>query len=117
MNEMMDATNWVGFLVFACGLYAIYAAYQMKCKGIINTTMLLSKDTMYKTCKDKEGYIKEMFPVLTIFAVVTTLSGAVDIINSYVMDVEILYYIVLVVFVAVFLWFAATTKRLKEKYY
>lgn len=117
MNDLMDITNWVGILVFVCGVYGLYATYQLKCKGIINGYILLSKDTMYKTCKNKDAYIREVFPSMAAFAICTTFSGAVDMMQSFVMDMGILYYIALGLFIITFFWFTLTSKRLKDKYY
>lgn len=114
---MDDMTSWVGMLVFGCGLYCFYAAFQLKVKGIINANILLSKDMISKTCKDKEAYIKEMFPVLLFFAFVTTLCGAVDIINSFVKKVGFVYYIAVGLFIVGFILFMVKSKKLKQKYY
>lgn len=117
MNDFMDITNWVGILVFVCGIYGVYATYQLKCKGVINSYILLSKDTMYKTCKDKDAYIREIFPAMATFAVCTTLSGAIDMIQSFVTDTGVVYYIALGCFIVTFFWFTITNKKLKDKYY
>ena len=114
---MGDITSWVGMLVFGCGIYCFYAAFQLKVKKVINPSILLSKDMLTKTCKDKEGYIKEMFPVLLFFAFVTTLCGAVDIVNSYVKEVGFVYYIAVGLFIVGFVLFVVKNKKLKQKYY
>ena len=49
----------VGIIVFLCGIYAIYSAIKMKTSGDINASLLLGKDYMYKTCKNKEAYIQK----------------------------------------------------------
>ena len=33
---MADVTSWVGIVVFACGIYCLYATIMMKTKGEIN---------------------------------------------------------------------------------
>jgi len=114
---MKDMTSWVGIVVFGCGLYCLYAAFQLKVKGIVNTNLLLTKDMAYKKCKDIEGYKKEMFPVLFIFAILTTICGIVDMLNSFVVDIGILYLISMGLFFVSFIWFAVTAKKLREKYY
>lgn len=114
---MKDMTSWVGILVFGCGVYSLYAAYQLKVKGIVDTNLLLTKDMAHKKCKDIEGYKKEMFPVLLIFAMLTTMCGVIDMINSFVVDILILYLVGMGLFLASFIWFAVTAKKLREKYY
>ena len=103
VSNMTDMTNFVGILVFAFGIYSLYAAFQMKVKGEINSSLLLSKELIYKKCKDKEAYIKEVFPVLLMFSIVTTLCGAIDMINSFVVDISVAYYISLALFVVFYL--------------
>lgn len=114
---MEDMTNWVAFLVLGGGLYVLFAAYQMKVQGIINSSLLLTKETAYKKCKDKEAYIKEMFPTLLLFGVVTTACGAIDLLNTYVVDIAIVYFASLAVFVIVFILFIRKSSSLRKKYY
>ena len=114
---MADVTSWVGVVVFICGLYCIYAAIMMKTKGEINQAILLGKDYQFKKCKDKEGYIKEMFPHLCLFAVITTLSGLADMINSFVTDIFTINIIMIIIFVVELLLFSRMSLKLKRKYY
>lgn len=114
---MGDITSWVSVLVLGCGLYCLYAAIMMKTKGVINANILLGKDTRYKKCKDEKGFIKKMFPQLLLFGIVTTASGAIDLINSYVVDIFMLNSIMLVVFVLEFLWFAKVNMDAKKEFY
>ena len=50
---MKEATSWVAVVVFGFGLYCLWAAFQLKVKGEINNSLLLGKEYVYKTCKDK----------------------------------------------------------------
>lgn len=43
-----------GIIGIGAGLYSLYAWFQLKFKGIINTSILVPKDTNIKKCKDKE---------------------------------------------------------------
>ena len=112
-----DVTGWVGFLAFGGGIYCLYASIMMKWKGVINEGILLNKENRFKKCKNKDAYIKELFPSFFTFAVLTTFCGAVDMINTFVTDIYILYLISLVLFIAGFFWFMATSKKCKDKYY
>lgn len=114
---MQDATSWVGILVFACGLYCLYAAFMMKTKGVINGTILLGKDYQYKKCKNKEAYIKEVLPHLALFAVLTTAAGAADMINSFITDIFVINIVLLVAFIVEFIWFSQVALKAKKKYY
>ena len=44
-----------GIIGIGAGLYSLYAWFQLKFKGIINTSILVPKDTNIKKCKDKEA--------------------------------------------------------------
>lgn len=114
---MKDMTSWVGILVFGCGVYCLYAAYQLKVKGVVNANILLNKSIAYKKCKDIEGYTKEMFPVLLVFALLTTACGAIDMIHSFVVDIPVLYLVSLGLFLISFIVFAVRSKKSREKYY
>ena len=117
MGDMADMTGWIGILVFFCGLYCLYAAVMMKTKGVINATILLGKDTRNKKCKDKEGFIRKMFPQLLLFGIVTTACGATDMINTYVTDIFVINTVMLVVFILEFLWFARVSMDARNKFY
>ena len=114
---MKDLTSWVGVVVFVFGLYCFFAAYQMKAKGIINNSILLGKEYLYKTCKDKDAYIKKMFPHVLLFACATTFCGAADIVNSFVTDITVVYDVSLLLFVFDFIWFTKESRDAKRKYY
>ena len=64
MENMDSIWGFIGIIVFACGVYAIYSFIKMKSTGEINASLLLGKDYMYKTCKNKEEYIKKAGPAL-----------------------------------------------------
>ena len=117
MEDITSLTGWVGLLVLGGGLYCLFACVQMKLKGIINENILLNKDARGKKCKDKAGYIKEIFPTFLIFSLTTTFCGVVDMINTYVTSAEILYLISLVLFIVGFILFMVKSKKCKDKYF
>ena len=59
-----------GIIGIGAGLYSLYAWFQLKFKGIINTSILVPKDTNIKKCKDKEAYRAAAGPKLLVLAVV-----------------------------------------------
>ena len=73
-----------GIIGIGAGLYSLYAWFQLKFKGIINTSILVPKDTNIKKCKDKEAYRAAAGPKLLVLAVVLILYGAEDLYNTYV---------------------------------
>ena len=62
--NIIEVTSWVGLLALCGGLYCLYSCIMMKVKGEINEGLLLNKEVRYKKCKDKEAYIKEVFPLV-----------------------------------------------------
>ena len=115
--NMGDITSWVGFMVFGGGLYCLYSCIMMKLKGYINESLLLNKEARFKKCKNKEAYIKELFPSFLVFSIFTTICGGVDLINTFVTDIGTLYVITLVLFIAAFVWFMVTSKKCRDRYY
>ena len=114
---MTDVTSWVGIVVFVCGIYCLYATIMMKTKKEINRNILLGREYQFKKCKDKDAYIKEMFPHLCLFAIVTTLSGLVDMINSFIVDVFYINIVMMIIFVIELIVFSKVSLKLKKKYY
>lgn len=112
-----DVTSWVGILVFGGGIYCLYSCIMMKVKGVINENLLLNKESRFKKCKNKDAYIKELFPSFLTFSILTTACGAIDMINTFLVDIYIAYVISLVLFIAGFIWFMVTSKKCKDRYY
>ena len=106
-----------GIIGIGAGLYSLYAWIQLKFKGIINTSILVPKDTTIKKCKDKEAYRAAAGPKLLVLAVVLILYGAEDLYNTYVQSTGKLFWVMLVLVLAVLVWFAWTVKKLNAKYF
>ncbi len=115
--SLNDMTSWVGILVFGGGIYCLYSCLMMKFKGIINENLLLNKESRFKKCKNKEAYIKELFPSFLTFSILTTACGAIDMINTFLVEMYVAYVVSLVLFVAGFVWFMTASKKCKDKYY
>lgn len=103
-----------GIIGIGAGLYSLYAWFQLKFKGIINTSILVPKDTNIKKCKDKEAYRAAAGPKLLVLAVVLILYGAEDLYNTYVQSTGKLFWVMLVLVLAVLVWFAWTVKKLMQ---
>ncbi|HIZ80788.1 MAG TPA: hypothetical protein H9722_01670 [Candidatus Mediterraneibacter pullistercoris] len=117
----MENTNsiwgFIGIVVFACGIYAIYSFIKMRSTGEINATLLLGKDYMYKKCKDKEAYIQKAGPALLVFGIVAAAYGALDIIHCYVYPMTLADTVGMIVFFVALVWFAVYTTKLKREYF
>ena len=73
--------------------------------------------TNIKKCKDKEAYRAAAGPKLLVLAVVLILYGAEDLYNTYVQSTGKLFWVMLVLVLAVLVWFAWTVKKLNAKYF
>lgn len=116
----MDTTSMdaiFGLFALGCGLYCLYAYYLLKVKKKINDSILLPKGTNIKKCKDLEGYCKVAGRPLLALGLVTTLYGAVDLYNTYIGDVQILFSILLVLLVITVVVFAILIRRYNREYF
>ena len=116
----MDTTSMdaiFGLFALGCGLYCLYEYYLLKVKKKINDSILLPKGTNIKKCKDLEGYCKVAGRPLLALGLVTTLYGAVDLYNTYIGDVQILFSILLVLLVITVVVFAILIRRYNREYF
>ena len=117
MDNMDSIWGFIGVIVFACGVYALYAFIKMKMTGEINATLLLGKDYIYKKCKNKDAFIKKVGPALLVFGIVALVYGAIDVIHCYVYSMEIVDTVGMIVFFIVLVAFAVYTTKLKREYF
>lgn len=117
MEDMNSIWGFIGIIVFAGGVYAIYSCIRMKKDGEINASILLGKDYIYKTCKDKEGYIKKAGPALMVFGFAAIIYGIIDVIHCYVYPITVVDTVGMIIFFVVLIWFAVYTARLKDTYF
>ena len=85
-DSMNSVFGFIGILAVGCGIYCLYAYFNMKKDGHINETILLGKSYSEKMCKDKEAYLKKALPAVLGFGIVSILYGIVDCIHWYKSD-------------------------------
>lgn len=117
MENTDSIWGFIGIIVFACGIYALYSYVKMKKDGEINASILLGKDDMYKKCKNKEEYIHKVGPALLTFGLVSLIYGALDIIHCYLYPMAVVDTVGMIIFFIVLVWFALYTRKLKNEYY
>ena len=117
MDNMDSIWGFIGVIVLACGVYAIYAYIKMKTTGEINASLLLGKDYIYKKCKDKDAFTKKAGPALLGFGIVALVYGVIDVIHCYVYSMEIVDTVGMVVFFVVLVGFGVYTTKLKREYF
>ena len=114
---MSDINVVFGVIGLGCGIYVFYACFQLKVKGLVNTSILLPKSIDPDKCRDKVGYIKEVFPKMLLFGTVITAYGVIELVNTYVVEVGALLAVFMILPFAVLIWFGVTISRLNKKYF
>lgn len=94
------------------GLYVIYGWFVMVKNGEIKTEILMNKDVNLRKCKDLEGYKKFIAPKMLSFGIACLVLGGVGLLNTYVVSIpSIIYIICMVLFMVVLVWFATQMKK------
>lgn len=113
-DSMNSVFGFIGILAVGCGIYCLYAYFNMKKDGHINETILLGKSYSEKMCKDKEAYLKKALPAVLGFGIVSILYGIVDCIHWYVNPMEMVDTVGGILFMAALVVFAVYTMQLKR---
>ncbi len=74
MGNMGNMDTFVNAMIFLGGGYMLFAAYMMKFKGEVPKSFL-SRDLNWDTARDKEGYIRFMFPANIIMGLLMIILG------------------------------------------
>ena len=111
-DSMNSVFGFIGILAVGCGIYCLYAYFNMKKDGHINETILLGKSYSEKMCKDKEAYLKKALPAVLGFGIVSILYGIVDCIHWYVNPMEMVDTVGGILFMAALVVFAVYTMQL-----
>ena len=110
-DSMNSVFGFIGILAVGCGIYCLYAYFNMKKDGHINETILLGKSYSEKMCKDKEAYLKKALPAVLGFGIVSILYGIVDCIHWYVNPMEMVDTVGGILFMAALVVFAVYTMQ------
>ncbi|MEE0418919.1 MAG: hypothetical protein UDG86_02605 [Lachnospiraceae bacterium] len=104
-------------LVVGCGVYVLYAFYLMKAKGEVKESLLLSNGAKMAKCKDKNAYMAYISPRLLIFGLATIICGGLGVWNDYTNVFGLGYLVVMVIFLAMVVWFAMAIKKSLKMYW
>ena len=116
----MDNSIWsiLDVIFVGAGIYVLYAWVMMKTKGEIITSILMSKDVELRKCKDLEGYKAYISPKMLILGISALIYGTAGLVNTYVTPLPgVAYGIVMVLFLAVLIWFALAARKGVEKFW
>ena len=69
------------------------------------------------TCKDLGAYAASMAPKLSTLAGVMILYGVVSLINTYVVSIMSLYWVMMVALIGTLTWYGIQTRNATKKYF
>lgn len=107
----------ISLIVTVCGIYCIYAYFDMKKTGEINGTLLLGNNIPAYKCKDKEAYLKKTMPMVLLLGVVTTIYGLIDLVNNFLLPLGIVDAAAMIIFLIVLVVFVVITTKCKKEYF
>jgi hypothetical protein len=113
----MDSDSFMilfDFIILIYGVYMVYSGFQMKKTHrppniIINETELVG-------AKDVPGFCDAMFKPLVVFGILAVLYGVVGFINDKYMDLAMLNFVTIAVFLVACVWFLRLTKKYRTTY-
>lgn len=109
--------NMLDLLVLGCGFYAMYSAWILQREGKIVRTFLVFKETDVDSCKDLQGFANCMSPKLWALGGVMAAYGGVSLLNTYVVSIETLFWVMMAVFFAALFWYGYEVKKAMKKYF
>lgn len=117
----MNTVSMMGLMdviVVAAGFYVLYGWYLLTFKDEIKEGLVISKAQDPKKCKDREGFKKYIGPRLLVFGIAAICSGAVGLIQSYVMPIpNAVYWVFYIIFVAVIVWYAISARKADKMFF
>ena len=116
----MDNSIWsvLDVIFVGAGFYVLYGWFVMRTKGEITTTILLNKEVDPKKCRDLEGYKAYISPKMLILGISALIYGTAGLVNTYVTPLPgVAYGIVMVLFLAVLIWFALAARKGVKKFW
>lgn len=109
--------NLIDLLVLGFGFYAMYSAFVLRQEGKIIRTFLVFKDTDLNSCKDLQGYANCMSPKLWTLGIVMVVYSGISLVNTYVVKIETLFWVMMAVFLLVLFWYGLEVKKAMKKYF
>ena len=101
----------IDMAVLILGFYALYAAFVLKREGKVVGTFLAFKGADVNRCKDIQKLKDVMFPRLCALGISMVAYSAVSLINTYLMEMAVLWLVMGAVFIIVLVWYAAAAQK------
>ncbi len=108
---------FLGGFALLSGLYCFYAVYVMKKTGIINTTVLLDRETAKRECSNPGEFITKASPKLIVLGSSIVLYGVILLLSTVISGLLNITLVFILVEFAVLIWYAIGVNKLKKQYY
>ena len=109
--------NLIDIIVLGYGFYAMYSAYVLRNEGKIIRTFLVFKETDVDDCRDLQGYATFMSPKLWVLGGAMVAYGAISMINTYLVEITGLFWVMFVGFLVVLIWYAMEVKKAMQRFF
>ena len=109
--------NLIDFIVLAGGAYMVYAAFQLKNGGEINSNFIWDKNTPFSSCKDKDGFRAYVFPRLLISGIVIAVDGVLGIAMTKFNLYEKAYPFLMILTVVIIVYYALFMKKAQKLFF
>ena len=109
--------GFFGAIALGAGIYCLYGYYMLKVKKEIVKTILLPKGVNEKSCKDLEGYCRDVGKPLLALGIILLLDGCVDLYGCCISSVGILYVIMTAVLCVMLVVFMLKLRKYNQKYF
>ncbi|WMC92428.1 hypothetical protein [Kineothrix sp. MB12-C1] len=109
-------TNIFDFLIIISGVYLIYTAIVMKTTGKITGGAIVSKDVDVDNIRDKEGFIRYMFPKSLFMGILTCIIGLFGIVSTRFNGPSYLSLVAVGCFMVILILFAISSSRARKMF-
>lgn len=102
-------------MILFYGVYTIYSSIKMKRTQELSNWLVGAETAA--AIRDAKGYIDFIYKRTIIMGVMALIFGAVSLVNDSVMPIAHVMQVMVVLFLAVCVWFYLTVRKAKEKYW
>lgn len=107
----------IDLFVLGSGFYALYCAFVLKKDGKVIRTFLLPRDVEPSACRDLPGYAGFMAPRLQALGAAMIAYALVSLLNTYVVPVWNLFWVMMAVFLLVLVWYGMALRKANRIYF
>lgn len=104
------------FIILILGIYIWILSFKMKKTGVVASLFVAAEEAA--RCRDTAGFIAYLFPRGLLFGLVSIVFGAEGICNDLIVDLgQVVNIILLLIFIAAWVWFSMQLRKGKEKFF